>query len=255
MLYGPVREVDAFAEEGDALVAALTERLREDPSALLVEGATWPERLLIARVAEMLANDTGDRSLLRWNSIGREVKTARRALRDGDEAKVARIGAAVNRYHDLLAQEGLADAQLAAGEAPRGSLWGATALLLALPLAAIGVVLYALPYQVPKIAARRVANEADEISTYKLGAGLLVYPIWAAALIALGAALLPVKLAVVSAGVALLSPVAALAWLDRTPELRRSLRLRARAARLEELREARREAMALVEETRAGLGM
>ena len=255
MLYGPVREVDAFVEEGDALVAALTERLREDLSELLVEGATWPERLLIARVAEMLANDTGDRSLLRWNSIGREVKTARRALRDGDEAKVARIGAAVSRYYDLLTREGLDDAQLAAGEAPRGSLWRGAALVLALPLAALGVLLYALPYQVPKLAARRVAKEADEISTYKLGAGLLVYPIWAAALIALGAALLPAKLAVVSGAVALLSPVAALAWLDRTPELRRSLRLRARAARLKELREARGAAMALVEETRAGLGM
>lgn len=255
MLYGPVREVDAFTEEGDALVAALTARLREDLSALLVEGATWPERLLIARVAEMLANDTGDRSLLRWNSIGREVKTARRALRDGDEAKVGRIGAAVDRYYDLLAQEGLDDAQLAAGEAPRGSPWGAVALILALPLAVLGVMLYALPYRMPKLVAKRVANEADEISTYKLGAGLLVYPIWAAALIALGAALLPAKLAAVSAAVALLSPVAALAWLDRTPELRRSLRLRARATRLEELREARGAAMALVEETRAELGM
>ena len=168
---------------------------------------------------------------------------------------MARVGEAVSRYYELLAREGLDDAQLAAGEAPRGSLWGAVALVLALPLAALGVALYALPYQVPKLAARRVAKEDDEISTYKLGAGLLVYPIWAAALIALGAALLPAKLAIVSAGVALLSPVAALAWLDRTPELRRSLRLRARAARLAELREARSAAMALVEETRAALGM
>ena len=46
---------------------------------------------------------------------------------------------------------------------------------------------------------------------------------------ALAAALLPTTLAAVSVGVALLSPFAALAWLDRTPALRRSLRLRARA--------------------------
>lgn len=255
MLYGPVREVDSFMEEGDALVAALTARLREDLSELLVEGATWPERLLITRVAEMLANDTGDRSLARWNSVGRDVKAARHALRDGGEATTARVGEAVTRYYDLMAQEGLDDAQLAAGEAPRGSLLGAVGLVLLLPLAALGIVLYALPYRVPALAAKRVANEADEISTYKLGAGLLVYPIWAGALIALAVALLPVTLAAVSVGVVLLSPFAALAWLDRTPALRRSLRLRARALRLAELREARGAAMKLVEETRSALGM
>jgi 1-acyl-sn-glycerol-3-phosphate acyltransferase len=255
MLYGPVRAIDGFAEEGDALVAALTAQLRDDLSELLVEGATWPERRAIARVAEMLANDTGDRSLARWNSIGREVQTARHALRDGGEATAARVTAAVDAYYAQLASEGLDDAQLAAGEAPRGSWLSAAWLVLLLPLAALGIALYALPYRVPTLAAKRVANEADEISTYKLGAGLLVYPLWAAGLIALGVARLPAPLAAVSVGVVLASPFAALAWLDRTPALQRSLRLRARAARLTELRAARGAVMSLVEETRGALGM
>jgi hypothetical protein len=59
----------------------------------------------------------------------------------------------------------------------------------------------------------------------------------------------------VSVGVVLASPFAALAWLDRTPALRRALRLRARAARFAELREARGAVMLLVEETRGALGM
>jgi len=255
MLYGPVREVDSFVEEGDALVAALTARLRDDLSELLVEGATWPERLAIARVAEMLANDTGDRSLARWNSIGRQVEAARHALRDGGEATAARVAAAVDHYYARLASEGLDDAQLAAGEAPPGSLFAAAWLMALLPFAALGIALYALPYRLPTLAAKRVANEADEISTYKLGAGLLVYPIWAAGLIGLSVALLLAKLAVLSVVVVLLSPFAALAWLDRTPALRRSLRLRARAARIAELREARGAVMKLVEETRGALGM
>jgi glycerol-3-phosphate O-acyltransferase/dihydroxyacetone phosphate acyltransferase len=253
MLYGPVREVDSFAEEGDALVAALTERLREDLSALLVEGATWPEKLRIARVAEMLANDTGDRSLLRWNSIGRDVGAALKTLREGGKATEAsaQVGAAVDHYYDLLALEGLDDAQLALGDAPRGSLLKAAWLVVLLPLAALGIALYALPYRLPTLAARRVApGEADEISTYKLGAGLLVYPIWVAMWITLAVVLLPGWLAAVSAGVVLSSPFAALAWLDRTPALRRSLRLRARALRLAHLREARAEVMRLVEQYR-----
>jgi 1-acyl-sn-glycerol-3-phosphate acyltransferase len=253
MLYGPVREVDSFTEQGDALVAALTARLRDDLSELLIEGATWPERLLIARVAKMLANDTGDRSLARWNSIGRQVEAALKTLREGGKATVAatHVGAAVEHYYALLELEGLADAQLALGDAPPGSWSKAAGLILLLPLAAAGIVLYALPYRLTALAARRMAkSEADEISTYKLGAGLLVYPIWAALGITLGVVFLPGWLPAVSAAVVLLSPFAALAWLDRTPALRRSLRLRARASRLEELRCARAEVMRLVEQYR-----
>ena len=253
MLYGPVREVDSFTEQGDALVAALTAQLRDDLSELLVEGATWPEKLRIARIAEMLANDTGDRSLARWNSIGRDVEAALKALHAGGKAveASATVGGAVDRYYDLLAVEGLDDTQLALGDAPRGSLAKGAMLVLLLPLAALGIVLYALPYRLPTLAARRVApRSADEISTYKLGAGLLVYPIWAAACITLAVVFLPGWLAAVSAGVVVLSPFAALAWLDRTPALRRSLRLRARALRLSELREARAEVMRLVEQYR-----
>ncbi len=253
MLYGPVREVDGFTEEGDALVAALTARLRDDLSELLVEGATWPEKLRIARIAEMLANDTGDRSLARWNSIGRDVEAALKTLTAGGKAAEASdsVGGAVDRYHDLLAAEGLDDAQLALGEAPRGSLAKAALLVLLLPLAALGIVLYALPYRLPTLAARRVpSTDGDEISTYKIGAGLLVYPIWAATWITLAVVFLPGWLAALSAGVVLLGPFAALAWLDRTPALRRSLRLRARDVRLAELREARAEVMRLVEQYR-----
>jgi glycerol-3-phosphate O-acyltransferase / dihydroxyacetone phosphate acyltransferase len=253
MLYGPVREVDAFVEEGDALVAALTERLREDLSELLVEGATWPEKLRIARIAEMLANDTGDRSLVRWNSIGRDVEAALKTLREGGKATEASatVGAAVDHYYDLLAREGLDDAQLALGDAPRGSLLKAAWLVLLLPLAALGIVLYALPYRLPTLAARRVAkSEGDEISTYKLGVGILVYPIWVALWITLAVVFLPGWLAAVSATAVVSSPFAALAWLDRTPALRRSLRLRARAQRLAELRAERAEVMRLVEQYR-----
>lgn len=253
MLYGPVRAVDDFTEEGDALVAALTTRLREDLSELLVEGATWPEKLRIARLAEMLANDTGDRSLARWNSIGRDVEAALQTLRagGGDAAATAEIGGAIDRYYALLADEGLDDAQLASGGGDRPSLAKAALLLLLLPLAALGIALYALPYRLPTLAARRVApSEGDEISTIKLGTGLLVYPLWMGLGIALAATFLPGALAAASVAVLLLSPFAALAWLDRTPALRRALRLRTRASRLATLREARADVMLRVERHR-----
>ena len=260
LVYGPVRAVDDVAKTAaspDGLVDAITEQLRADLSELLVEGATWPERLLIARVAEMLANDLGDPTMARWNDVGRQVEAARKVLRDLDEAAVERIGAAVDRYYALLAHEGLGDAELAhgGGLAPAEIPLRVAVCLLALPIAAAAVVVYWLPYQLPRVAALRIANDPDEISTYKLATGLVVYPIWAGGLITAALLLTPLPIAVGLSALALIAPFVALAWRDLSRPLRRTLRLATRAERLESLRAARREAMAAIEQTRARLGM
>jgi 1-acyl-sn-glycerol-3-phosphate acyltransferase len=256
LVYGPVRSVDEIGLEGDALVAAITERVREDLAELLVEGATWSERLLIARVAEMLTNDAGDRSLEQWNSIGRQVEAARQALREQDEATVHAIAEAVNRYHERLTEEGLADEQLADGGDPGtvNTLEDA-ALWLSLPLAALGAALYAVPYHVTRFAAQRIAAEPDEISTYKLFVGLLAHPIWAAGLMGAGWVVLPAPLAAGWSVVVLASPFAALAWHDAAPRLRRAVRFATRGERLSELRALRREAMSRIEAARAKVGL
>jgi glycerol-3-phosphate O-acyltransferase / dihydroxyacetone phosphate acyltransferase len=256
LVYGPVRAVDDLAAEGEALVAAITERFRDDLSELLVEGATWPERVLIARVAEMLANDAGDRSLERWNSIGRQVEAARKALGGVDEATVAAIGAAVDRYYALLAAEGLADEQLAAGDPPDEARLGKTiALGLSLPLAMVGTAAYAVPYQLTRLLTRRTANDPDEVSTYKLGMGLVLYPLWLGGLVTTSFLVAPPPWSFALAGLAVASPFAALAWHDASPGVRRALRFARHADRLAELRRARAEAMALIAATRERLGM
>jgi glycerol-3-phosphate O-acyltransferase / dihydroxyacetone phosphate acyltransferase len=268
LVYGPVREVDALGLDGDALVAAITATVRDDLAELLVEGASWPERLLIARVAEMLTNDTGDRSLARWNTIGRQVEAARKALR-GDhagggsqtpgsagEARVDRVARAVGRYYERLDEEGLGDEQLAAGGDP-GTVdtVADAAFWLSAPLAAFGAVVYAVPYTLTRLAALRIAEEPDELSTYKLGVGLLAYPLWAAGVSGAGFLILPPPLGVAFAAAVVASPFAALAWHDAAPRLRRAVRFAAREGRLAELRALRAEAMALIEETRSHLGM
>ena len=258
LVYGPERRVDDLGLAGDALVAAITGTVRDDLAELLVEGASWPERLLIARVAEMLTNDTGARSLERWNTIGRQVEAARKALRGpgGGEARFERIGRAVGRYYERLEEEGLADEQLAAGGDPGAvDTVADAALWLSLPLAAVGAALYAVPYQLTRLAAARIATEQDELSTYKLGVGLLAYPIWAAGLCGASFLVLPPPLAAAFSAVAVASPFAALAWHDAVPRVRRAVRFAAREGRLAALRALRAEALALVEETRGDLGM
>lgn len=266
ILYGPVRSIDEIAIAparagkselaGEELVVAVTQVLRDDLSELLVEGATWPERLLIARVAEMLTNDTGDRTMERWNSVGRQVEAARTALRDTDEATVEAIGDAVGRYYERLEEEGLADEQLAGeGDPRKANTLADAALLLSLPLAAAGMALYAVPYQLTRFAAERIAKDPDELSTYKLGVGMIAYPVWAAGVIGAGAVLTPPPVAAGIAAVTLASPFAALAWRDAAPRLRRSIRFATRAERLAELRRLRGEAMTLIQATRDRLGL
>ncbi len=256
LVYGPVRDVDEMGLEGDELVAAITERLRDDLSELLVEGATWPERVLIARVAEMLVNDLGDKSLERWNSIGRQVEAARKALGDADEATVKEVSDVVTRYYERLLEEGLADEQLATGAVPgKTNTVADAALLFSLPLAALGAVLYAPPWHLTRILANKVAKEQDELSTYKLGVGLLAYPAWAAALTAAGFMLTPPPISLGIGAAVVASPFAALAWHDAAPKLRRAVRFASRRNRLEELRALRAEALGRVEAVRVKLGL
>jgi hypothetical protein len=100
-------------------------------------------------------------------------------------------------------------------------------MIVTLPLAIVAVVLYWLPYQLPRFVTRRLKGDPDVSSTYKLGVGLVVYPIWAALAIGLAWSRLPsAGEALAASAVILACPFAALAWLDRWD------RLAARAAML-----------------------
>jgi len=255
LIYGPVRSTAAFPQRGAEFIAAVTAKIKDDLSELLVEGATWDERLLIARVAEMLAHDAGDPTLAGWNAIGRQVEAARKMLA-ADTTTVDTVRAAVDAYHERLAALGLTDAELAASLAPRTmGIFRKLYLSLTLPFAATGILAYSPPYWLTNLIAARVTSP-DETSTIKLGAGLVLYPLWAALLIAISLWLAPRPHDFVLAALALLSPFAAVTWLDASPELRRSLRAMWQGrARLEETRALRKEAMIRIGEAQSRLGL
>jgi glycerol-3-phosphate O-acyltransferase / dihydroxyacetone phosphate acyltransferase len=221
VLWGPVRALVDVRGAGEARVNAITEQMDGDLRELLVEGESHDERLLVARIAEMLANDAGDASLSGWNTIGRQVEQAGRVLKDAAPSVVQHVERHVSAYYAELARFGLADAQLAVARAavtkPK-SRWLRRAALA--PLAVPGFALYAIPYFIPRMIARRA--DRDAVSTMKLGAALVVYPLWAAGLVSLSFVMLPPPLSLGAAAVAIASPFAALSWLDaywnRTPE-------------------------------------
>ncbi|MBX3223938.1 MAG: 1-acyl-sn-glycerol-3-phosphate acyltransferase [Labilithrix sp.] len=230
VLFGPVRRVADMP--GADLAQEITDTLREDLSELLVEGSTWEERVLVVRVAEMFAKDADDASLTHLNQIGRRIEEARRVLARSSPDDVRAIEERLRSYVRRLDEAETSDevvahvARRAASDAPLevelepDRIARAAAMIATLPLALIAVVLYWLPYQLPRFVTRKLDGDPDVASTYKLGVGLVVYPVWAAATIALAFVELPsVGLALAAGAVVLASPFAALAWLDRWDHL------------------------------------
>lgn len=213
ILWGPVRRFADVPGEGEERIRGATELMAADLGHLLVEGETPEERMRVARVAELLANEEPDRTLERWSGIGRQVELANRTLRQVDPKLIAKVAEHVDAYYAELDRLGLTDETVAFGgdhpEVARDPAWKRALLA---PLAASGFALYALPYFLPRWLARKA--DPDAISTFKLGAALVVYPVWMGGLVAGSLLLLPPPLSFVAAAVAIASPFAALRWLD-----------------------------------------
>lgn len=221
VLWGPVRRFAEVPGEGEAQIAAATAQMKTDLEELLVEGETHEDRLRILRVAELLATEAGDGTLGAWSDLGRQVELASRTLRTVDDRLVARVTERVDAYFAELERVGLDDARVVGRTPPAApALPSPLRRALLAPLAASGVALYAIPYFLPRWLARKA--DPDATSTYKLGAALVVYPVWAAGLVAGSLVLLPPPLSFAAAAIAVTSPFAALRWLDawylRRPE-------------------------------------
>jgi 1-acyl-sn-glycerol-3-phosphate acyltransferase len=256
VLWGPVRRLADAAGQGEERVRAVTSVMEEDLRELLVEGETHEERLLVARVAEMLANDAGHDSLEGWSTIGRQVELAKDTLArmsGGDAPEVRAVGLKVAAYFDELGKLGLRDWQLSRGRSapPAVPLRRWVRRVVLAPLAVLGIALYAVPYLATKGIAR-LAAEGDVVSTAKLGAGLATYTLWLLAGVAASFLLLPTVPAAAAAAAVVLSPFAALRWLDAW-EARTTDPGDVPAERLSALEGLRRDAIGAVEEARAKL--
>lgn len=213
--WGPVRDVAALpGADDEARVQAATQQMDDDLSAMIIEADSIADRRLIGQVAELFANDAGDDSLAGWNELGKQVEAASKLLRERGEPTVAAAAAAVTSYYALLERHDARDVQLARGRCPAPRVtpvrWIRRVLLA--PLALAGVVLYGLPYRLPRRVARK--TERDTVSTIKLGVGLAVFPLWAIALTVAAWLLIPALFAAIATAVIWLSPFAALRWLD-----------------------------------------
>ncbi len=190
----PVPLVDGAALHAtapEAAVRQLTDRLETALRRLIVEArdrhvlglARAAEAIWRAEAGEPAAAGAGEAPIpTAW--LQRALRAYRYLLaRDPD--RIQALVHALERYARDLAGAGVTDAQLSRSYAPsvvrRYALREGLPLLLGVPLAALGLVVHLLPYQLTRLVVRIFRPDLDAEATYKILAGVVLYPLgWAA---------------------------------------------------------------------------
>jgi len=271
--------VEDVSGDDPPAVTRLTARIGTALEALTPSYASWEEARLLERAAELYRRHLESGSAV-TSGLPTEPTDQRRPYFDAYERlrrrhpdEVAAVVGSLVSYRRLLATFGVREDLIElGGVAVRAAIvWSirrTAALLVLLPLAAVGVVLNWPPYRLVGWVATRWAEGPEVVSTYKLSAALVAFPaMWGLESVALG------LLAGLASGVAMLvlaplSGLVALSFGERRRELEerartwvllRRGRLAAELARrreqilrqMEHLRELDRESMALDDSSRS----
>jgi glycerol-3-phosphate O-acyltransferase / dihydroxyacetone phosphate acyltransferase len=164
-------------------VRALTERIASHMRRLLVEADPQADAALVDRVDRLYAAARGrpqdpEERLARRRIIAAGIQR----LRTGDPARYDELLLRLRRYDQRLRRFGLRDRHLDWRVSPADALrFAVRELALAvvlMPLAALGFVLFFVPYHLTAFAARRFTRETDVVATAQVVAGALVYGGW-----------------------------------------------------------------------------
>lgn len=219
-------DVPAADPDDPAAVRALTGRIAAALRGLMVDLASW-EDLPVVETAEALwalrRGEPPDSERLRHWARGLEL------LRQEDPARLASLRARLSslRRRLDLARAAPGDLALDYRPAPVGAfvLRELVLPLLCLPLALLGLVLFAVPYPLPALVARWTKQDLDVVSTVKLLVTVLLAPAWWALLVALAGAWGGVPAAL---GAALAVPPLAVltrAWVEHGRDALRDVRV------------------------------
>ena len=234
VLIGPPVETADCLEPGLAASGTpariLTDRLADALRGQIVEADDRQTLRLLKLVEELSRDDhaaspTTDAARVAWLQ---DAMRAYRALRQLAPDRVAAFRAQLEAFDAETEKAGLAAERLSRNYSPglvaRFGVEEGLSLLLGIPLAAIGIVLHVVPYQLTALAVRLIPHTDEEEATDKIAAGLVLYPIaWlaeAAVAYAVGG-----RLALVVFLVALLpTGFFALAWHARLERVARETR-------------------------------
>jgi 1-acyl-sn-glycerol-3-phosphate acyltransferase len=165
-------------------VRMLTDRLADALRHQIVE-AEDRETLRLLRVIERVwREESGTAPVPRSAAWLQRASRAYRWLRTTEPSDVENFRREVEEYADELDRLGVRSETLGRQYAPsvvaRYTAREVVPLLLGLPLAALGMLLHALPYQLLALGIRLARPDADAEATYKIAGGVVIYPLaWA----------------------------------------------------------------------------
>ena len=247
----PREEVELQKSDPRTAARALTERVEEALEKVTLNYASWDEARLVERGAKILDVDAleipGDRRMGAEFESRQDLMEGLAWLRETHPAKVEEAASAARSYDSLLRAAGLRDEQVIASypvERIVGYLARQLALqIVTLPVALAGAIIHVVPFSIIRLIARRFRKEPNQIATWRVFPGIVLYPLtWTAFALAAG------RYGGWPAGVAMLlfSPLAggvALRSLERLERLGRESRayllLKGKRDLAEDLRERR----------------
>lgn len=179
-----------------------------------------------------------------------------RWLRDDDPERLETLRHDVSRYVSLITLLGVREGDVPSGyrtsSVVRYVLWQSTMLLLVLPAAVIGSVFWFPPTVVTRMVVPRFRPKLDQLATYKLSVGILAFPGWLAAVVAVAWLTVGWPTALVLLVALPIVGLAGVAWRERQAivleDARVFLRARRRATSSERVRELREQLVREIDE-------
>ncbi|MEQ9397722.1 MAG: 1-acyl-sn-glycerol-3-phosphate acyltransferase [Longimicrobiales bacterium] len=179
---------DAYEPRPRQAVSALTERIRTELEARMLT-LERPEDRELVEVAERLY--AREKQLAGWREPGSMADRLPRLrgfalglswLRANDPERLDALVVSVRRYVRLLSVFGASDGDVPPRyEVTTVVLWlvrQIATVVIGLPVALAGIVLWAPPYLFSRHVTPMFRPKADQVASYKLGAGLVAFPVW-----------------------------------------------------------------------------
>ena len=168
-------------------VRALTNRIAEHMRGLLVEADPQSDAALVDRVDRLYAaargrpRDASER-LARRRTIAGGIERLRAEAPDRYDELLLRL----RRYDERLQRFGIRDRHLdwhiSTADAATFAFRELLFALVLVPLSALGLAVFFVPYQLTGVAARLSTKERDVIATAQVLTGVAIYAAWVAAL-------------------------------------------------------------------------
>lgn len=217
--FSPAPHLAVGAGDPAAPVRALTDEIARHLRDLVVEAEPTREAELVRTLDRIYcaARGAAGDAATRLDRQQRLAESLLPALRAADPAAYDSLLETVGRYRRRLQRFGVDD-EMVRGEVPlptaaRFAVREATVFAGLAPLIALGMLAFAVPYQLVKWGVRALRVSLEEQATYKVFGGAIFYPAWVA-LLAVGAAAWngPLAAWAVAAGAPLLAVATLFAW-------------------------------------------